>query len=307
MVSLVVATLNRVTELERLLTSLDRQSYRDFEVIVVDQNPDERLVSILGQHPGLNIQHLRCRPGASRARNLGLRAAKGKIVAFPDDDCWYPEHLLEEVSEWFASHLEFGGLFAILRGPDNRRVGPKSPPYACRCTRANLFDCGSTPNGFLRREVTVAIGFFDERIGLGAPSQYQSGEDVDYFLRSLERGFHLWYDPEITVHHPDFHAIDRVRQRAYSYALGGGYVMRAHGKLKLRFARAVIRSFGGAIVRLLQGDWQRSRAYLLSTVGLLRGYVFGPRDVRRVRLQEDLSPEPIATCPPHSSGAAARR
>src|SRR5271166_5434820 len=120
MISLIVATMDRVTELERLLTSLDCQSYKEFEVIVVDQNPDDRLLLVLRSHEALTIRHLRCSPGASRARNVGLRIAGGDIIAFPDDDCWYPEGLLASVVAWFQSHQEFSGLLATLRGPDGK-------------------------------------------------------------------------------------------------------------------------------------------------------------------------------------------
>jgi glycosyltransferase involved in cell wall biosynthesis len=287
MISLIVATKGRITELDRLLTSLTRQSYRDFEIVIVDQNADKRLDPVLRQVVGLSLKHLRCSPGASRARNIGLRVASGEIVAFPDDDCWYPETLLRDISDWFQTNTEYGGLFAIMRGPDNKRVGPKSPYFPCDCEPATLFDCGATPNGFLRREVTDAIGFFDERIGLGAPTNYHSGEDVDYFVRALELGFRLRYDPQFTVHHPDWHNMDRVRPRVYGYALGGGFVMRVHPNLKVRFVRTVVRCFGGSLIRVFQGNWDWARAYFLSTVGLIRGFFFGPLELSHVKLDDE--------------------
>jgi glycosyltransferase involved in cell wall biosynthesis len=111
MISLIVATLNRVTELERLLNSLEAQSYRDFEVLVVDQNPDERLLPVLDAHDGLTIRHLRSQRGLSRARNVGLRVAGGDIISIPDDDCWYPPDLLRNLTEWFEAHPEYDVLF----------------------------------------------------------------------------------------------------------------------------------------------------------------------------------------------------
>jgi len=282
MISLIVATKDRVAELGRLLGSLENQVYREFEVIIVDQNPDDRLEAVLREVEGLTIKHLRCSPGASRARNMGLQAASGEIIGFPDDDCWYPIHLLRDISEWFRAHDKYGGLFGMLRDSDNKRVGPKSPYYPCDCKPATLFTCGATPNGFLRREVTRTIGFFDERIGLGSPGNYQSGEDADYFIRALERGYQLRYDPEFTIHHPNWHAMERVRQRAYSYALGGGFVMRIHPNLKGRFGWTVLRCFGGTIIRFGQGNREWARAYFLSTVGLLRGFFFGPVEVPRL-------------------------
>jgi glycosyltransferase involved in cell wall biosynthesis len=78
-ISLIVATLNRVDEIERLLASLEQQAYGDFEVLIVDQNEDDRLVPILKSHPELVIRHLRSARGLSRARNVALPLANGDV------------------------------------------------------------------------------------------------------------------------------------------------------------------------------------------------------------------------------------
>jgi len=282
MVSLVVSTLGRVQELDRLLTSLDKQTLTDFEVLIVDQNGDDRLDPILKGHPNLSIRHLRSVRGLSRGRNVGLPLAKGDIICFPDDDCWYPENLLAVVEAWFADHPEFAVLFACLRDADNKPVGPNWPKHACVGTRGNLWDIGISPCGFLRRRATDAIGLFDENIGVGADSKYQSGEETDYYLRALEHGFSLRFEPSITVHHPSFHSPERLRRKTYPFALGAGYVTRVHGYSWWFLARRLIRSLGGAAVSLLKADMENTKVYLLRAAGQLRGYVLGPRDLPRL-------------------------
>jgi glycosyltransferase involved in cell wall biosynthesis len=279
MLSLVVATMGRDRELERLLSSLDAQTHRDFEVIIVDQNADDRLVPVIQRHKGLNIVHLRAEPGGSHARNVGLGAARGDLICFPDDDCWYPSDLLDSVSAWFNNHPEFGALFACLRDADGRPVGPKWPRKACVCTPESLWRSALTPNGFLRRQVVDAIGFFDENIGIGSKSRYQSGEDLDYFLRPLERGYQMWFEPALTVHHPSYHSMERLRRTTYTYALGGAYVLRTHCYPITFFAGLVCRSLGGAALSLGKADFQNARIYLLRVAGQLRGYLWGPRDI----------------------------
>lgn len=281
MVSLIVATRNRVAEVDRLLTSLDAQTYKCFEVLVVDQNPDERLTSILRQHEGLRVRHLRCEPGLSRARNVGLRAAQGSIIAIPDDDCWYPEHLLASVVEWFESHPEFGALFATMRSADGEPIGTKRPPEPCLCTKKNALVCVTSINGFLRRTVTEAIGFFDENLGLGAASKYTSGEDTDYFLRPFGLGVRMWYEPSIWVGHPNLHSLERLKRTSYSYALGSGYVMRIHGYSWWHLTRRLARSLAGAAFSLCQGDLGRAQGYVMRAAGQLHGYCFGPKDLAR--------------------------
>ncbi len=281
MVSLIVATVNRGTELERLLTSLDRQTYRDFEVIVVDQNRDDRLVPVLGVHPGLEIRRVRCELGLSRARNAGLRAAKGDIIAIPDDDCWYPDQLLEQVTNWFASHPEFGIFNVVKRSAENKPVGPKWPPTARNCAMADVWQCAISSAIFMRRSVCDAVGDFNEMIGVGAPSKYQSGEETDYVLRALERGFQMWYEPSLTVHHPPLDSVVRLRRVSYRFALGTGYVLRIHRHPLRLVVRYIARSLGGALLSLFKGDIARAHAYLLRGAGQFRGYVLGPRDLAR--------------------------
>jgi glycosyltransferase involved in cell wall biosynthesis len=282
MTSLIVATLNRVNELERLLTSLDGQSYKDFEVIVVDQNPDDRLVPVLGKHSGLSIHHLRSGRGLSRARNVGLAVAKGDIMAFPDDDCWYPKRLLETVTEWFEIHPQFDSLFTGIRTEENKPLAPQWAPGPCRCTVENILYCGASVTAFMRRRLMEAVGFFNEGIGQGAPTRYQSGEDLDYFIRFAERGWQGWYEPSFTVHHPELQSIERFRRTSHSYALGVGYVLRLHRYSWWCLSKFLIRSCGGATVSLCKGDMPRAHAYFLRAAGQLRGYVFGPSELAKM-------------------------
>ena len=193
MVSLIVATLNRVKELERLLSSLERQSYKDFEVILVDQNSDDRLLPALQEHAAVRIHHLRSERGLSRARNVGLRAAKGDIIALPDDDCWYPDQLLETVTEWFEMHPEFDSLFTGIRTEGNKQLAPQWAPGPCRCTVGNILYCGASVTAFMRRRLMEAVGFFNEGIGQGAPTRYQStSTHSPRSPRSLTRAEQSW-------------------------------------------------------------------------------------------------------------------
>src|SRR5580692_7639105 len=94
--SLIVPTAGRTTEVTELLRSIVAQNRTDVELIVVDQNDDDRIVPLLETLPGgIAVVHLRQHEkGSPVARNAGLDAASGEIIAFPDDDCWYPVDLL---------------------------------------------------------------------------------------------------------------------------------------------------------------------------------------------------------------------
>lgn len=278
---MIVATLNRTDDVERLLASLDQQTYRDLEVLVVDQNADDRLAPILNSHPKLVIHHLHSPRGLSRARNAALLLAKGDFICFPDDDCWYPREVLAAVIAWFGAHAEFGALFACLRDADNKPVGPKWPQEACVCTKDNVWDIGVSASAFLRRDIVRVVGPFDENIGIGCESMYQSGEESDYFLRMLEQGSQMWFEPALTVCHPSLHTVDRLRRKSFTYALGSGYVRRVHEYSWLDFGQVVIRSLGGAALSLLKADFENVQIYVLRAAGQLRGYIWGPHELSR--------------------------
>ena len=103
MISLITATYGRTEEVRTLLGSLARQSYKDFEFILVDQNPHFILREMVAEYASrLTIQYIRSEAkGLSLNRNIGLDYSRGEIVAFPDDDCFYEEDVLEKVIDVF--------------------------------------------------------------------------------------------------------------------------------------------------------------------------------------------------------------
>src|SRR5271166_1153459 len=158
MISLIVASWDRVREPERLLKSLDNQTYRNFEVILADQNDDHRLDVLVEAYPRLKIKHLRLERGLSKARNAALRFAQGNLIAFPDDDCWYPPELLAKVVAWFEEHPEFAVLLTATRDQMGHLMSPKFPPKQGARTKTSVLRCVVTFNAFLNAEAVQAVG-----------------------------------------------------------------------------------------------------------------------------------------------------
>src|SRR5438046_834934 len=109
--SVLLATAGRTQVLHRFLGSMTDQTWRNFEIIVIEQNPDDRLVKVLAEYTGrMTLRHLRSAPGHSKALNIGLQHIRGDVVAFPDDDCWYDADVLERVALFFRQNPGWGGL-----------------------------------------------------------------------------------------------------------------------------------------------------------------------------------------------------
>lgn len=256
--SLVLATIERVREVEWFLRSLQSQTIRDFELVVVDQNPDERLKEpIAAYREAFPILHLRGLPGLSRARNLGLRHAKGEVISFPDDDCLYPSDLLERVADKLRAHLDWHGITGRAVGPGG---GPSIGRFDRRggfLNRANVWIRGISFTIFLRSEVVREVGPFDESLGAGTP--WGSGEETDYLIRALRKGYRIRYCPEVTVLHPD-KCLDP--ERARRYGRGMGRVLRKHGYPLWAVSYHLARALGGAVLYAATGNPRRSRSHL---------------------------------------------
>ena len=272
--SLVLATVGRVSELEHLLQSLDAQTYRNFELIVVDQNPDNRLVPILERYKRkVAIVHLHSTPGLSRARNVGLQHVTGDVVAFPDDDCWYPKDLLERVKLFFEKRPQYDALTGRPAGPDGKTAVGRFDLRPGEVTKYNIWRRSTSITLFLRRSVISAVGEFDESLGAGSGTPWGAAEDIDYPLRALSYGFKIYYDPTLVVHHPE--PIMKYRadylQRVMSYSAGMGRVLRKH-KYPLWFVcYQWLRPLGGVLISLLVGRLKKARYHW----AVLKGRVMG--------------------------------
>lgn len=221
-VSLVVGTVGRVIELERLLDSLAVQSLLPHEVFVVDQNEDERLAAVIGRFQSrLPLIWLRTASrGLSRARNLALREVTGDWVCFPDDDCQYPPRLIEQFAA-VVDGIDAGGL--IVGEGHGRSLWPGY------LGRYSIWWVGVSYRIFLRQEAVRQVGEFDPRLGVGAGTPFGSGEETDYLIRCLQKGVRLYYCPQLQVDHPavDFAAAG-AQDKAYRYAIGRRQVLRWH-------------------------------------------------------------------------------
>ena len=275
MFSLIVTTLGRTTELARLLDSLDRQTYKRFQTIIVDQNPDDRLVTIIARYSNLSIRHVRSAKGAAHGRNCGLELAQGEIIAAPDDDCWYPEDLLDSVQAWFAEHPEFDGLFTSIRDEHGKLQKQRRRGTArCECDRDTVWHYGIEFNAFFRKSVTDTVGGYDERLGPGAATGFQSGEGGDYFLRVVDHGYRICFEPRFSVYHAFMREPARELRQAYPYALGTGFVLRKHRYPVSRVLKDfILYAFAGAAVAVVKLDWLNARVRALRGIGQIEGYL----------------------------------
>lgn len=276
--SLVLATVGRTQEITRLLHSLEAQCYRDFELIVVDQNSDDRLVPILSPFADrFPIIHLRSERGLSRARNGGLKWISGGVVAFSDDDCWYPEAILAYVHKQFMGHPEWDGITGRSIDENGAESAFSFGTESGLIDRFSVWQQAISYTIFLRRAVIDKVGPFDETLGLGAGTIFGSGEETDYLVRAIQAGFGIYYLRPLTVHHPHpEETIDRiVLKRTFAYGCGMGRVLSKHRYPMWFTIRALIRPLGGAVLFLSKFAMPKAALHWIRCMGRVRGLCSG--------------------------------
>ncbi len=277
-VSVVVSTLGRTDELVRLLDSLDAQSLRAFEVIIVDQNTDERLSPIISRPRTFPLHRLRMPEGrgVSRGRNLGWRVAQAGTVIFPDDDCWYPEDYLESgirLLDRTGAHLVSGRCSNLDGRSINARLAGRAGPI----TRNNVWISQMEGMTFVRRTLLETLDGYDETLGIGADTPWQAAEGPDFILRALAQGHACHFDPALYGYHaeidtvaPDASMMTKIR----SYARGMGYVLGRHGYGRTAIAYWAGRSITNA-ARFALSNPRRARLAWTVAMGRLEGYDAG--------------------------------
>ena len=273
--SLVLATVGRTQEVERFLSSLDRQEGASFELIVVDQNTDGRLAPLLearrSRYPILHVREDRC--GASHARNVGLRQISGDLIAFPDDDCWYPDGVLEKVRLLMAQNPRWDGLTCMSR---DAKGAVSNGRFARDEGSVNFLDAWAQAieyTMFFRRALVDSVGLFDDELGVGGSTPFGSGEGTDYLLRALNHGFKISYQPELFVHHPNPYATydGRTIRKGRSYGAGMGRVVRRHAYPTWFKMKMLARPFAGALLSFATLKPGKAMFHLSTFLGRLQG------------------------------------
>jgi glycosyltransferase involved in cell wall biosynthesis len=232
--SLVVPTYGRTTELHEFLTSLLTQKGMDFEVLIMDQNEDDRIVLLLKEFTALpKCRHFRTSKGASKARNIGLAEATGRIIAFPDDDCWYTPNLMRNVLSWFDQSPAYAILAVGAVDEKGLPSGNRWIQSKCDIRPINAFRTTFCSSLFIRNCVEMKEARFDEAIGPGTNTGL-GGEETDYIFQLLERGLRGRFDRTWKIGHPrrDMLSGTIEADRAVRYGVGLGRILRRRSLFK---------------------------------------------------------------------------
>jgi glycosyltransferase involved in cell wall biosynthesis len=314
--SVVICTKDRPERLDRLLGTLepfvrDPAPFASVQVVVVDNNSvDGRTREAALKRPGFSYV-MEPKTGLDFARNAGLDAATGDLIAYLDDDVVVDPGWLDGLFEAWRADPDAGGWTGLVlpfelttqaqvdferrggfrRGFDKLAFGPEQHANVLHPVNAGSFGAGC--NMAFHRKLLLDLDGFDEALDTGAP--LPGGGDLDIFYRVIRAGRRLAYEPRYAVRHQHRQTVKQLERQYWTWGLGFMAFLekstRADPDMRPRHRSMVRWWFGDKVLALLWAARRADRkevAFVFAElwggiVGLFGEYDRSRRRTRRIR------------------------
>lgn len=233
-VSVVVPIRNAARTLPFCLAALERLVPQPLEVLLVDNGSTDGSPALLRtfacKHASRGVRIVEePRPGISAARNAGIRAARGEVLAWTDSDCAPHPSWLRHLIAPFADPTVGGVAGRVLPAPAGSTVELfcglytfQTPDQPARHRRWTPWGGGYAGANFaVRRAVVQELGGYDEDIIYG-------GDDYDLCARLYSRGYAITYTPEAQVCHYHRATLRGMLRQAFGFGRSHPYLIRRH-------------------------------------------------------------------------------
>ncbi|MGB1242860.1 MAG: glycosyltransferase [Chitinophagales bacterium] len=228
--SVIVPVFNRPQEIDELLQSLVLQTYKDFEILIVEDGSQEDCKEVLKRYENdLVLQYFyKENTGPGDSRNFGMQRAKGEWLLFFDSDCLIPSDYFEALETHLAIHdLDaYGGAddshpsFSITQKAINYSMTSFLTTGGIRGKKNNLdrFQPRSFNMG-IKRKVYETVGGF---------SEIHPGEDPDLSYRIMDAGFKVGFVPSASVYHKRRIDFGKFAKQVYKFGVVRTILMKWH-------------------------------------------------------------------------------
>jgi len=268
LVSIIIPTFNRAALLPRGLKSLLKQTYQNFEIIVVDDGSTDNTEQIVKefQRNDPRIQYVRqAHTGyAASPLNTGIKNSKGSHIAFlASDDEWTPTKLEKQIGAFDAQpnrSIGFISCYALLMDRDGKTLAEYRTPNPDSLFPQLLLDNFICGNVVIKKRVLDVVGLFDEALCVG--------EDWDMWIRIARAG----YDFDV-VNEPVFkyylHESNITKStNALKSVLSVEYIFKKHHDLYRKYRVMGKMAFSLGVKFYLANDQKRSRRYIKEVMRL---------------------------------------
>ena len=223
LVSIIITTYKGTDTLERAIRSVLNQTYKDIEVIVVDDNEPDSVFrmhtkGIINRFTDSRIIYIECSKhiNGAYARNVGIRKARGGYISFLDDDDYYCSKRVERCVSELESQLEYSSVYTnalvIFENYISSITSVQESGNLQKKLLLNKNLLGTGSNMFFSRVAVENTGFFDE--------SFERHQDVEYMIRFFEKNKILALPEYLVVkvnnngkNIPDINKLDEIKRK----------------------------------------------------------------------------------------------
>lgn len=234
--SVIVPVFNRPDEVDELLSSLCTQTFKDFEVIIVEDGSSVPCAEVVRRYDGRLDVHYYAKPnsGPSQSRNYGVERAKGEYVIILDSDVVLPEGYLQAVDDELLRQPcdAFGG-------PDRAHSSFTPTQKAINYAMTSFFTTGGIRGGkkkmdkFYPRSFNMGVRTEVYR-ALNGFSNMRFGEDIDFSTRIFKGGYACRLFPNAWVWHKRRTDLRKFFRQVHNSGIARIHLTKRHpGTLKL--------------------------------------------------------------------------
>ncbi len=205
-ISVVIPSYNSMKTLGNTLESLKKQSFKNFEVLVVDDCSKDESFALAKGYKGIKVLRNKKNSGPAATRNLGIKNSKGEIIALTDADCVMEEDWLENMYKKFKDK-DIKVIMGKVNIPKSTILGDaiSSLGYPAggslgfdrmwRVDKDGWTERASSCNMGVRKETFSKYGLFDESF------PFAGGEDAEFPYRLTKNKIKIKYCSEVLVWH----------------------------------------------------------------------------------------------------------
>lgn len=257
MISVVIPVYNEEANIINALDALYSNTVLPNEVIVADGGSTDKTVALIREKYPQVILADNPRKNAAWGRNIGVKRAKGDIIAFTDGDCIVAENWIEKISESFRNNDVDGLGGKILIAPPINHIEEYwgnlawnlimdfgNTPYTV--DKRTLNDAFVTANCAYKRRLLVQLKGFSNWFANNA-------EDVDLCWRALESGAKLMYRPDICVYAHNVTTKRGVAKKSFRNGYSSSKLQKKYGS-KINFDPNIYRMLGHNIIGIFKRE-----------------------------------------------------
>ncbi len=251
MVSIIIPCYNSEKTIQRALHSVDQQTYKDYEVLIVDDgsiDDTQRAIKEFFKDKNIDYKYIyQENSGPSAARNKGVEKASGKYIAFLDsDDEWHPQKLEIQLAVMQEKMLNFLGSRYQYDAFSNNATVPKLQSYTFKSLLIKTQF--STPGVMMKKDFFYHLSAFDDTM--------HYAEDYDLWLRAAyENNLYMIESPKLVRLHKEAYGADGLSAAMYPMFQGELYLLK-----KLFLSKKINCFLYGALVVYMSAKFVRRLA-----------------------------------------------